>query len=143
MELKFSLDTIKEIATRFWILTGDAKVFAFHGEMGSGKTTFIRALCEAKGVMEPVTSPTFSIINEYGYNDHGTDKKIFHMDLYRLKDEEEAAKAGIEDCLYSGNICLVEWPDRSPGIFPDDSVHIYLTILNSTQRKLRIDNKIS
>jgi tRNA threonylcarbamoyladenosine biosynthesis protein TsaE len=143
MELKFSLGTIHEIATRFWNLTSDAKVFAFHGEMGSGKTTFIHALCEAKGVTEPVTSPTFSIINEYGYSDHGIDKKIFHLDLYRLKDAEEAARAGIEDCLYSGNICLVEWPDRSPGIFPSETTHIYLTIIDSTHRKLRIDDKIS
>lgn len=143
MELKFSLETIQEIAYRFWRLAGDTTVIAFHGEMGSGKTTFIHALCEAKGVKEPVTSPTFSIVNEYDYDDNGAEKKIFHLDLYRLKDEEEAARTGIEDCLYSGNICLVEWPDRAAGIFPEDTLHIYITIIDSTQRKLRIDDKIN
>jgi len=143
MEMNFSLENIEEIATRFWKLTSDVTVFAFHGEMGSGKTTFIHALCQIKGVKDAVTSPTFSIINEYSYRENGVDKKIFHLDLYRIKDEEEAARAGLEDCLYSGNICLVEWPDRAAGIFPDDSLHIYISTVDSVQRKLRIDDKIN
>ncbi|HET6995089.1 MAG TPA: tRNA (adenosine(37)-N6)-threonylcarbamoyltransferase complex ATPase subunit type 1 TsaE [Chitinophagaceae bacterium] len=143
MELKFSLDTIKEIATRFWKMTGDTKVFAFHGEMGTGKTTFIHALCESKGVKDAVTSPTFSIINEYSYTEDGIDRKIFHLDLYRLKNEEEAIRAGMEDCLYSDNICLVEWPDRALGIFPPGTLHIYIEIVDSASRKLRTDDKIS
>src|SRR5437868_15383558 len=118
MELKFSLDDIKEIATRFWKMTGDAKVFAFHGEMGVGKTTFIHALCDVKGVKGAVTSPTFSIINEYSYTKNGIDRKIFHLHLYRLKNEKEAIIVGIEDCLYSVNIYLVKWPDRASSIFP-------------------------
>jgi tRNA threonylcarbamoyladenosine biosynthesis protein TsaE len=124
-------------------LTDHSRVFAFHGEMGSGKTTFIHALCQVKGVKDAVTSPTFSIVNEYSYKENGANQKIFHLDLYRLKDEEEAARAGLEDCLYSGNICLVEWPDRAAGIFPDDSLHIHITIVDSVQRKLRIDDKIN
>ena len=143
MELKFSLDTIKEIATRFWKMAGDTKVFAFHGEMGSGKTTFIHALCEVREVKDTVTSPTFSIINEYRYDEDGVEKKIFHLDLYRLKDEEEAIRSGIGDCLYSGNICLAEWPDRAVGIFPEDSLHVYIEIIDSAQRKLRMDDKIN
>ena len=138
MELEFSLDNINEIATAFWKSVDNAKVFAFHGNMGAGKTTFIHALCDAKGVKDVVGSPTFSIINEYIYKDDG-DKKIFHIDLYRLKDGEEAIQAGVEDCLYSDHLCLVEWPDRAPGIFPEDTVHVYIDMVDSANRKLRID----
>ena len=136
MELKFSLENIKEIATLFWKSVDDANVFAFHGNMGAGKTTFIHALCDAKGVKDVVGSPTFSIINEYVYA-NGTGK-IFHMDLYRLKDEEEAIQAGVEDCLYSDHICLVEWPEKAPGIFPDNTTHVYIDTIDSTWRQLRI-----
>ncbi len=138
MELKFSLDTIKEIATQFWKIAGDRKVFAFHGEMGSGKTTFIHALCDAKGVKDAVTSPTFSIINEYTFKEDEREKKIFHLDLYRLKDEEEAIRAGIEDCFYSNNICLAEWPDKAPGIFPADALHIYIQVVDEKERQIVI-----
>jgi tRNA threonylcarbamoyladenosine biosynthesis protein TsaE len=143
MELKFSLSEIKEIATTFWNLNRERTVFAFHGEMGSGKTTFIHALCDVKGIKDPVTSPTFSIINEYHYTENGMQKKIFHLDLYRLRNEEEAIRAGIEDCLYSNNICLVEWPDRAANIFPPDTVNVYIEILDEKNRKLRMDDKIS
>jgi tRNA threonylcarbamoyladenosine biosynthesis protein TsaE len=143
MELKFSLDNIKEIATRFWKMAGDTKVFAFHGEMGSGKTTFIHSLCDVKGIKDAVTSPTFSIINEYNYVENGIEKRLFHLDLYRLKDEEEAIRAGIEDCLYSNNICLVEWPDRAAHIFPENSLHVYIEVIDSAERKLRTDDKIN
>jgi tRNA threonylcarbamoyladenosine biosynthesis protein TsaE len=143
MELNFSLSNIKETATRFWKMADDVRVFAFHGEMGAGKTTFIHALCDAKGVKDAVTSPTFSIINEYSYIENDIAKKIFHLDLYRLKDEEEAIRAGMEDCLYSDAICLVEWPEKAAAILPDDTLHIYLKITDSASRKLRIDDKIS
>ena len=141
MELVFSLDNIKEIATRFWKLTGNSTVFAFHGNMGAGKTTFIHALCDVKGVKDVVGSPTFSIINEYEYTINGDVKKIFHIDLYRLKDEDEAIQAGVEDCLYGDHLCLVEWPDRSPGIFPEDTVHVYIDVIDSANRRLRIKGK--
>ena len=106
--------------------------------MGAGKTCFIRALCTAKKVKETVGSPTFSIINEYSYG-NGI---IYHLDLYRLKDEEEAIRAGVEDCLYSGEICLVEWPDRAPGIFPDDTLWIYLEVRNEVTRKIMVSSDI-
>ena len=137
MELIFSLDTIQKTATSFWKLVENARVFAFHGNMGAGKTTFIHALCDAKGVKDVVGSPTFSIINEYIYA-NGTGK-IFHIDLYRLKDEEEAIQAGVEDCLYSNHICLVEWPEKAKGIFPEDTVHVYIDTVDSSSRQLRID----
>lgn len=140
MELVFSLKDIAENATRFWKLTGGARVFAFHGEMGAGKTTFIHALCDAKGVRDVVGSPTFSIINEYQF-ENGQPGRICHIDLYRLKDEDEAIQAGVEDCLYSDATCFVEWPDRAPGIFPEDTVHLYIETLDSTRRRIRISGK--
>jgi tRNA threonylcarbamoyladenosine biosynthesis protein TsaE len=142
MELQFSLDNIREIATTFWKNTGGHRVFAFHGEMGTGKTTFIHALCDVKGVTDAVTSPTFSIINQYNYREDGKEKKIFHLDLYRLEGEEEAVRTGIEDCLYSNHICLVEWPDKAAAIFPPDTLDIYLDFVDENNRKLRTDDKI-
>lgn len=138
MELQFSLDTIHEAAARFWQLVKNATVFAFHGDMGAGKTTFIHALCDAKGVKDVVGSPTFSIINEYEYDCEGTKKGLYHMDLYRIKDEEEALRTGVEDALLSGYICLVEWPEKAPGIFPDDTVQVSIKIKDGNLRQLII-----
>jgi tRNA threonylcarbamoyladenosine biosynthesis protein TsaE len=140
MELVFTLKEISGSANSFWKHVGDSRVFAFHGDMGAGKTTFIHALCDALGVKDIVGSPTFSIINEYGFTNSKTGK-IYHIDLYRLKDEEEAIQAGVEDCLYSDQICFVEWPDRAPGIFPEDTVHVYMEVPDSVQRRLIIKGK--
>ena len=140
MEQTFSLEKINGVAKDFWKEVGAKKVFAFHGQMGAGKTTFIHALCDAKNVKDVVGSPTFSIINEYEYDCEGTKKVLFHIDLYRLKDEEEAIRAGVEDALYSGNICLVEWPEKAAGIFPDDTVHVYIEAINSNERRLKIND---
>jgi tRNA threonylcarbamoyladenosine biosynthesis protein TsaE len=138
VDLIFTLDNIKDAARQLLQLADNKKVVAFHGEIGTGKTTFIHALCDLKGVKEIVGSPTFSIINEYAYDCEGTRRLIFHIDLYRLKDEAEAINAGVEDCLYSGNICFVELPDRAPGIFPTDTIHVYLTVNDSQTRLLTI-----
>jgi tRNA threonylcarbamoyladenosine biosynthesis protein TsaE len=88
-----------------------------------------------------VGSPTFSIINEYGYPGTGENHKIYHLDLYRLKDELEAIQAGVEDCLYSGEICLVEWPEKAPGIFPENTSHIFIDVIDSHTRSLRVGDK--
>jgi tRNA threonylcarbamoyladenosine biosynthesis protein TsaE len=133
MERIFTLTEMEEMARVFWESFPDKKIYAFQGKMGAGKTSVIRALCSIKKVREPVGSPTFSIINEYSYSG-GT---IYHMDLYRLKDEEEALRAGVEDALYSGEICLVEWPDRAPGIFPDSTLVISLESLDENTRKIQ------
>ena len=136
MELIFTRDEIGMAAATFLASTTGYSVFAFHGEMGAGKTTFIHALCEALEVKDTVASPTFSIINQYTTASGNT---IYHMDLYRIKDEHEALNAGVEDCLYSGNICFVEWPEKAPGIFPGDTVHIYIDLINNSTRKVRMD----
>jgi tRNA threonylcarbamoyladenosine biosynthesis protein TsaE len=135
MDLIFKLENIQGAAANLLSTVNINSVFAFHGEMGAGKTTFIHALCEAMGVKTTISSPTFSIINQYST---GEGKTIYHMDLYRLKDDTEAVNAGVEDCLYSGNTCLVEWPEKAPGIFPDNTVHITITMLNTNTRKLSI-----
>ncbi len=140
MEWQFSLTNINEVANSFWKEMGSRKVVAFHGQMGAGKTTFIHALCDAKKVKDVVGSPTFSIINEYAFSENGLEGKIYHIDLYRLKDEEEAIRAGVEDCLYGDHICLVEWPEKAAGLFPDDTVHVYLEAVDSQTRKLKIAN---
>ncbi|HEY4967383.1 MAG TPA: tRNA (adenosine(37)-N6)-threonylcarbamoyltransferase complex ATPase subunit type 1 TsaE [Puia sp.] len=134
MEWTYSLPEINEMARVFWKTFPDFKIYAFHGNMGLGKTSFIRALCAAKKVRETVSSPTFSIINEYSY----PDGRIFHLDLYRLKDDLEAIRAGVEDCLYSGDICLVEWPDRAPSIFPKETLGVFLEMQDENTRKIRV-----
>ncbi len=136
MEVNFTLDKIKEAAAKLLLASTAYKVFAFHGEMGAGKTTFIHALCEVMEVKDAISSPTFSIINQYKTAGGQT---VYHMDLYRIKDEGEAINAGAEDCLFSGNTCLVEWPEKAPGIFPDDTLHITITYVNDNTRKLQIN----
>ena len=140
MELIFTLSQVHQTAIQFWMVFATAKIFAFHGAIASGKTTFIHALCDVKKVKDVVGSPTFSIINEYAYSEKETEKKIFHIDLYRLKDEQEAIRAGVEDCLYSGHVCMVEWPEKAPSVFPADTVHFYIEVVDEQTRKLRIGN---
>jgi len=134
MEIQFNLDTIRDAARQFWQHVGDRKVIAFHGPLGAGKTTFIKHLCEVKGVTSQVSSPTFSIINQYELGG----QSLYHIDLYRIKDEEEAMRAGVEDCLWSGNICLVEWPERAPGLFPDNTVQVYVAVKDPKTRIISI-----
>jgi tRNA threonylcarbamoyladenosine biosynthesis protein TsaE len=134
MERIFTLSTLGALAVEFWSVYANKKVIAIGGKMGAGKTTFIQALCKAKKVKDLVGSPTFSLINEY----HFPEGIIYHLDLYRLKDEEEAIRAGIEDCLYSGEICLVEWPERAPGIFPPDTLHLLIEELDEMKRKIKV-----
>lgn len=135
MNINFSLDEIKKAAEFFLENIGEKKVIALHGNMGAGKTTFVHAVCDVLGVEDAVSSPTFSIINEYNAASGGT---IYHIDLYRLKDEHEAVSAGVEDCLYSGNLCFVEWPEIMPNLFPDDALHCYITLKGNNERMLQI-----
>ena len=138
MELRFHLQEIGTAAQQFWQKFPAGKVFAFHGDMGAGKTTFIHALCDLKGVRDTVGSPTFSIINEYIY----PGGKIFHIDLYRLKDEEEAVRAGIDDCIYSEQICLVEWAEKADGLFPETVVNVFISAIDENHRKVGIEYRV-
>lgn len=134
MDRTFTLDGVEPVAIELWETVLNAKVIAFHGEMGAGKTTFIHVLCDVKQVKDVVGSPTYSIINEYKTNEG----KLFHIDLYRLEGLDEVVGAGVEECLYSGNICLVEWPERAAAIFPADTVHVYLDVVDEFTRRIRI-----
>lgn len=136
MQLILTLEKLEQHAAEFIKHAGEKRLFAFHGEMGAGKTSFIAAVCRQLKVQDVVNSPTYAIINEYR-----TDKNIpvYHMDLYRLNDEAEAINAGLEDYLYSGNYCFVEWPEKAPGIFPPHTLHCYLESRGDNSRKLQIN----
>jgi tRNA threonylcarbamoyladenosine biosynthesis protein TsaE len=138
MELQVSQDHVADFAAAFWQVVPNAKVFLFQGPMGAGKTTLIGALCRAIGVQDPVSSPTFSIINEYAYREHGVLKKLFHMDLYRLNSEEEVIQAGVEDAVYSGAICFVEWPEKAPHLFDASAVQVLIEPVSDTERLVKI-----
>ncbi|MCH5596766.1 tRNA (adenosine(37)-N6)-threonylcarbamoyltransferase complex ATPase subunit type 1 TsaE [Niabella ginsengisoli] len=135
---KYALNDIKRAAE--WLLEqiNDHKVIALHGNMGAGKTTLVSAVCRLLKVTDAVSSPTFSIINEYNYDDNGADGSVYHIDLYRLKDEEEAIRAGVEDCLYSGGYCFVEWPERADGLLPPKTLHVHIRLEDDTHRSLEI-----
>jgi tRNA threonylcarbamoyladenosine biosynthesis protein TsaE len=124
MEIKIQdLAHISEAAREFVAQIGDRKVFAFYGQMGAGKTTFIKAICEALGVEDVITSPTFAIINEYS----ASDGAIYHFDFYRIKKLEEVYDMGNEDYFYSGALCFIEWPELIEEVLPEDAVKVQIT----------------
>lgn len=122
-----SIEGLPAAAREFASLMGDETVYAFHGEMGAGKTTFIRALVEQLGVdPDEANSPSFSIINEY--RSDTTAELIYHFDLYRLESVDEALEIGVEDYFDSGALCLLEWPERIEALLPDDTVVVKITV---------------
>ncbi|MGL4780353.1 MAG: tRNA (adenosine(37)-N6)-threonylcarbamoyltransferase complex ATPase subunit type 1 TsaE [Bacteroidales bacterium] len=126
MELKINnLDAIHDTAREFIREMGDSTVFAFHGEMGAGKTTFIKALCEVLGVEDVINSPTFAIINEY--RSDLTGELIYHFDFYRINKIEEAYDFGYEDYFFSGSLCFIEWPEKVEELLPGDVVDVYIS----------------
>lgn len=121
MEIRIqNLDTIREAAQTFVSHIGDARVFAFYGKMGAGKTTFVKAICEELGSTDVITSPTFAIVNEYS----GDKSPIYHFDFYRIKKLEEVYDMGYEEYFYSGALCLIEWPELIEDVLPDDAVRV-------------------
>ncbi len=132
-----SIDDLAQASHSFIELMGDYTVFAFYGEMGAGKTTFITALCRELGVTEDLAgSPSFSIVNEY--RSDTTAELIYHFDLYRLESLEDALEIGIEDYFDSGALCLLEWPDRVDDILPYDTVRVDLKVCDDSSRQLTI-----
>jgi len=111
---------LNEAARTFIENMGDHTVFAFYGHMGAGKTTFIKAICEALGVDDVITSPTFAIVNEYT----AQGSPIYHFDFYRIKKLEEVYDMGFEDYFYSGELCLIEWPELIEEVLPSDAVKV-------------------
>lgn len=129
---------LPQAAKEFAALMGDETVYAFYGEMGAGKTTFIRELCRALGVEDDLAnSPSFSIINEY--RSDSTAELIYHFDLYRLESVDEALEIGVEDYFDSGALCLLEWPERIEPLLPDDTVKVTVTANPDESRTLLLD----
>ena len=124
---------------------GDRRVFAFNGNMGAGKTTFIKCLCEAMGTEDVVNSPTFAIVNVYEVEERKGENgkvktEVYHFDCYRIKDLREAMDMGTEEYLYSGNYCFIEWAEMIEPLLPDDLVTVEIEVLENGDRELRVLN---
>jgi tRNA threonylcarbamoyladenosine biosynthesis protein TsaE len=120
----YTIASLENIAASAAVLLADypdKRIFAFHGELGAGKTTFIKALCESLGVADAMSSPSFSIVNEYRDRNG---QPVYHFDLYRLRQPEEALDIGFEEYLYSGNYCFIEWPEKAGELLPEETVHV-------------------
>jgi tRNA threonylcarbamoyladenosine biosynthesis protein TsaE len=131
-ESVFSLETINETAKEFIRSMDDNTVFAFEGQMGAGKTTFIKAICEELGVEDVINSPTFSIINEYRSNKTG--ELIYHFDFYRINKPSEAQDIGVEDYFFSGTLCFLEWAENIEPLLPDGIVKVIIKELPDGKR---------
>jgi tRNA threonylcarbamoyladenosine biosynthesis protein TsaE len=131
-----TLEDLPSAAMKFLEETDNRKVFAFNGQMGAGKTTFIVSLLTAMGVEDIEGSPTYSLVNTYETPAFG---KIFHFDLYRLNSEEEAFDIGIEEMLYGGGYCFIEWPEKIPNLLPENTISVQITTNEEGQRVISID----
>ena len=127
----YTLENLDAFASAIASFTADYKIWLFEGEMGAGKTTLIKALGKALNVTDNITSPTFSLVNEYCTK---TGETIHHFDFYRLKEEEEALNIGAEEYFYSGNLCLIEWPSRIPSLIPEKHLKIFINLGAENQR---------
>ncbi len=143
LTLYYTLDNIDESARQFWEALHNYSVFAFSGDMGAGKTTFIHHLCDYLKVQDVVSSPTFALINEYHFTGpDSTDKTIYHLDWYRLKDGAEAISAGMEDCLDMAGkgtaFCFIEWPEKAIYLLNPPYLWINIEPVSITQRIMTI-----
>jgi tRNA threonylcarbamoyladenosine biosynthesis protein TsaE len=114
---------------------GNSRIFAFYGAMGAGKTTFIKALCKSLGAADLVSSPSFTLINEYRQSDGGS---LYHIDLYRIKNRNEMLDLGIEEYFFSGSYCFIEWPEMIEEILPSGTVNVKITVGKNEERILEI-----
>ena len=131
----FDLGSIDDAAGKLLTSFPGARIFAFYGEMGAGKTTFIKALCRQFGVGQFVTSPTFALVNEYRNNEEG--RSFFHFDFYRIETLEEVLDMGYEDYFYSNSICFIEWPEKISGLLPAGTLRLSIDVLDDAKRRLR------
>jgi tRNA threonylcarbamoyladenosine biosynthesis protein TsaE len=134
MNKNYSLEDLSAIAKEI-IATTKNKTLLFYGQMGVGKTTLIKEICVSLGINDVVSSPTFSLVNEYHTSKN---EKVFHFDFYRITSEEEALDMGIEDYLYNNDWCLIEWPENIENLLPLDAVQIQLSILDNGQRNIQL-----
>lgn len=131
------LEALDQAALQLFAFAGQRRKMAFYGEIGAGKTTFIQSICKQLGVREAVVSPTFALVNEYTYlGDSDEEQFLYHLDLYRLKNIQEALDIGIEDMLYNEHFCFIEWPELIENLLPEDVVRIKIEALNNSTRKI-------
>ncbi len=131
-----SPENIDKPAKEFIKILGDRKVVAFFGEMGAGKTTFIKALCRELNVVDGVSSPTFALVYEYHTSDNSV---IYHFDFYRINNATELFDLGYEDYFYSGHLCFIEWPEKATHLIPAGALRVYITVQNDGKRILKIE----
>lgn len=134
MNTNYSLVELSEIAKQI-IASAKNKTLLFYGEMGVGKTTLIKAICKELKVKDTISSPTFSLVNEYQTKNN---ESIFHFDFYRIEEEEEALDMGIDDYFYNNNWCLIEWPENVENLLPLEAVEIHLSVLEDGQRNIQL-----
>ncbi|WP_264530117.1 tRNA (adenosine(37)-N6)-threonylcarbamoyltransferase complex ATPase subunit type 1 TsaE [Flavobacterium sp. N502540] len=134
MNIVFSLDQIKEVATQI-LAANPKKIILFNGEMGVGKTTLIKQLCKNLGVQDATSSPTFSLVNEYYTSNNHI---VYHFDFYRLNKETEALDMGVDDYLYSGNWCFIEWSEKIASLLPEETSTITIELLADGKRELKL-----
>lgn len=130
-----SEDQLCEVADALLESLDGRTVVALRGEMGAGKTTLIRTLAERLGVEDQVTSPTFALVNQY---ETAAGERLFHFDFYRIDDEREAFDLGYEEYFYSGDLCLVEWPEKIERLLPDEVVEVRITVTAPDERTFEI-----
>lgn len=132
MEIRIeNIEHLASAARKFVDEMGENRVFAFYGKMGAGKTTFIKAICEAMGVKDVVASPTFAIVNEYA---DAEGQPVYHFDFYRIKNLREAYDIGCEEYFYSGYPCFIEWPEMVEELLPEDVVSVRIEVSGNEER---------
>lgn len=137
---EFTVDSLEGLslpAEALMKLLNPRSVVAFYGEMGVGKTTFIKVICQHLGVKENVSSPTFAIVNEYVDKNQ---QSVYHMDLYRLKSSDELLDIGAEEYFYSGNVCLIEWSEKAENMLPDERINVWMEEIGENKRRIRLEN---
>jgi len=138
--VEYALEDIQKTVAEIWPLMEVHKIVALHGDLGAGKTTFVSAVCRYLQVAETPGSPTFSLINQYTFNDKaGNTQMVYHADWYRLHDEEEARNAGMEDMLQSDYaLCIIEWPEKAASLLPSDTLHLYFRATGDASREITV-----
>ncbi|NBO49276.1 MAG: tRNA (adenosine(37)-N6)-threonylcarbamoyltransferase complex ATPase subunit type 1 TsaE [Chitinophagia bacterium] len=134
----FKLSELDDVAHAIIKIIPPSRVICFEGELGAGKTTLIKAICKQLGVIDHVSSPTFSLLNCYHTTPVSDFDQVVHIDLYRISTEEEAYRAGIEEYFYSNALCLVEWPQKASGLLPDNYMTVRLSSVHHDERFIEI-----
>ena len=130
-----SLSDLVPVSNQLLALASDCPVWCFKGEMGAGKTTLIKSICDQLGVSDSMSSPTFSIVNEY---QDKSQQSVYHFDFYRIKDLDEAREIGVEEYFYSGDFCFVEWPELVEPLLPENRIEILITLVDENRREINL-----